>query len=354
MLLSYSIANTNQEDAHLYVCPAVQSEAAGHLIDLLARDGTFESTQLLDRPGGDSQGTVSSRSRKKVIRGNIMRLRSFMKSTDITRVYSTLTFREIAQAAIHFAHKFGPDATAYHIEDGAFEYSNYKNTWSPYRSNIFNSIQNYVLFGFWWRPVEVYGDLPSIPTVYATFPKHLRSELRSKNPRKISPKPLQRLGTDGGLAQYFSMMDSDSSKLGNIDTVVLVPLYSATEDSGVKEFMQKLLDRLASNGLTVGLKYHPRQSDDSRLSISHADAVVLPHTIPSELLLLKSDRTFDSVIGVASTALKSTIWLSEQTRVYSLYRIFVREEFIEDTFPELIRNFKKLGIDVLKDVSTIH
>lgn len=349
MVLSYAVAAERDGKSHLYVSPHIPQER--RIVELLSSTGTFADTEILRRPYDEKGNHVSNRHRKRAIRVNIRTIRSFFRETEVEAVVSALDDREIVQAALHFARGQEAAVAGVHLEDGCYEYGDRITDWSPYRSDLLNSLVNYVLFGFWWDRVTIRGTSRGISETYVTHPDFLRPELAKLTVDRIRPDPILELGQTAQMEDYFSAVGLDLDTLECIDTVLLMPLDASEE---LEALVNDVAVELEALGCSLGLKYHPRQRDADRPTVSSAtDPVDIPQSIPLELIFASQYSAIDRVIGSHSTALKSAVWLSDDITAISSYPLLVNEGLHDVDRAVLMGVFEEMGIQMLTSVDEL-
>jgi hypothetical protein len=288
------------------------------------------------------------RERKKIIRQNIRTLRSFCRSNDVSRVYAVVDNKEVDQAAMFFASKYGRTATATHIEDGTFDYCSNTTGWSSYRWQWLNTLVYKMLFGFEWSNVSVYGTSKYIDEVYGLYPNFLRPELQSMPCNRISPEPLQQIEWQLGLQDFFNRQGISNQEVRDLDALLLVPSLRHISNDQLREPILNLHSVLLENGLNVGIKYHPRESPSRQLDLLNKRSYVMPRTTPLELIYIHPEISLDYILGNISTALVSVLWILDDIEVGSYYSL-ISDWYDYEATGLLIENFEKLGItDIAK------
>lgn len=353
-LLSYAIAAENNP-AHLFVRPTSRNYLS--LVELLTSTSIFDSHRILADPYREGTEHGSNRYRKRTIRKNIETIRSFLQTTEVEAIYSALDEREIVQAAMHFAKKYGKGATGIHFEDGCYDYNPIIIEWIPYRSELLRKVELYLRYGFVWdSPPHVRGAHEDITQAYATFPEYVRPELQHQPVHPIPRDGLLELGRQPQLTDYFEDLGLSPEQLSSVDALVLVPFRDAAGNEEVKAIFEKAVEFIEAAGYTVGLKYHPRQTLESRMELDAGPEVVeIPPDAPVELALVAAASSVEVVLGLKSTAMKSALWLLDEPKVFSLYPCLHERGLDYDDWDRsaLMEMFDDLGAHLLTDVSQI-
>ena len=113
--------------------------------------------------------------------------------------------------------------------------------------------------------------------------------------------------------------------------------------SGEKDQV-KLIDQQIASELeekkTVGVKYHPRDTQKPLMDSNKDGVVEIPQDIPAEIIYLKS-ADISTVIGVMSTALLTARWLNGEIEVKSLAHTFNYED------KRIVEVFDEIGIKII-------
>ena len=181
----------------------------------------------------------------------------------------------------------------------------------------------YGLYGFYDLAVCM-GAHRRLSSVYATFPKSVRSELNSKKLVAITQEQFER-----GMEFLYKGAQFDFQPESVLLTLDKLDVYGNQIDK-VRELVGDIVKNYKSK---VYYKYHPRETS----SLKELDnCVELERTIAFEYYLTNSSTKHLVVIGIKSTALQTAKKLGYKT-ISLIQHVEVADE--------IVRFYKSIGIE---------
>ena len=143
-------------------------------------------------------------------------------------------------------------------------------------------------------------------------------------------------------SRLVSQFGADAQSVAQLNAVLTLPHESIIDRlPGYRDAMLQVLDQLGSQGLSVGVKYHPRNSDPDILDAAERKGCyVIPYQIPFEALLpLLPQKCI--IIGDVSSTLINSRWLKPQADILSLRNETVPEAELFSVF------FAQIGVETI-------
>lgn len=239
----------------------------------------------------------------------------------------------ISQGLLHYSPE---TSTCICLEDGTAAYASSK--FDP--DAKWKQMLRKPLYGHWYSKPQVLGTSKWVDCFAATYPDLLRPELLDLSIEKLQPYFLHQIETSW-LDWFIDQSGVSTKTIENLDTLIVLPHPNAlsNEKDQIKTICKQILDELEDKK-TLGLKYHPRDTQKSMMD-SHKDSVVeIPQSIPAEVIYLKA-TDINTIIGVISTALLTARWLNDEVEVKSLAHTFNHEN------KQIVEVFDDIGIRIV-------
>ena len=343
VLLAYAIARDEESSAENYLFVISDFRDVEPLIHFLEGWSRCPFAQIERLPGMYSQ--ASNFRRRFTIRRNLTTIIESVTRHKVERVYIFHDGRPEAQAALHFANKGNKGAVGIYVEDGAGAYSSYESTKRPLHKLLLAKL----FYGPWWQDVRVLGTSRWIDEVKAIFPRLVRPELRLKHVSSIPRHALLELRDQEWLYEYLKTLGVKIAGLNDLDAILIVAHSEfASQIPGYKQVTEDVLSMAKSQNLRLGIKYHPRESQDDFLSVNDTEGIlVLPKSLPIELVYILTLEQIRFIIGDISTALLTAKWLLDNAMVVSIAPL------LNQTDSQLFETFAELGIKIINNVREI-
>jgi len=339
-ILAYSIASNTNRDSSIFIQPYIPNDSIWPLIELFRKTDQFSHVRLL--PGLYTDYGKKKEDTVGILDNNIHEISEYIQNRDLEEVCVSLDDRDIDQAAVYYAKSANQNVTCSILEDGLGAYRDYSSSWNPHAHPLLHTIRQLVIHKFiYQRNIPVYGDSKYISQIHTTFPTLLRSHYKDFTKRGISPRPVIELGNSEECSEYLEESGLDIEKLADIDILILPPKVDSLDRNSEKTLLSELLSELNSFGLTPGIKYHPRQRNTSDV---FEEAVIIPQSVPAELVLVHPRTDIQTVASGISTVFLSANWLLNEINVVSIDYILPEPHSPEMIDDELDRTLKSLGI----------
>ncbi len=258
------------------------------------------------------------------------------------RIYTGNDRRIEFQYAMHHCEDNGCNTTGIYMDEGTFTYVG-RAASASFSDRVVDNWLKKVTYGFWWQNPPTIGGSGWISEVYAAFPEHVHTLLKDK-----TLVPLQDCFRDNPTVTSFcsrlvSQFGADAGSLTSLTAVLTLPHESIIDRlPGYREAMLQVLSELTSQGVRVGVKYHPRNSNPDILNAGKQDGCyVIPYRIPFEALLpLLPEKSI--IIGDVSSTLINSRWLKPDANILSLHNNAVPEAELFSRF------FAQIGVETLE------
>ena len=340
ILLSYAIALDEEKSAKNCLFVISDFGDVDPLVYSLEGWSRCPFAQIERLPG--VYGQVSRFRRHFIIKRALIPITEFITRHKIECVYVFNDGRPEAQAALHFAKKANKSTVGIYVEDGAGVYSAYKSTKRP----LYKILLAKLFYGPWWQDVKVLGTSRWIDEVKAIFPQLVRPELRSKPITSISRYALLELQNQEWPYEYLENLGVKIGELNDLDAVLIVAHSEfARRIPRYKRVIENVLAIARSQGLRLAIKYHPRETLGDFLLVGNTEGIiVLPQSLPIELVYIFTSKQIRFIVGDISTSLLTAKWLLDNAMVVSIAPL------IGQTDSQLFRTFHELDIKIVNNM----
>lgn len=250
--------------------------------------------RLLTLPGGSQHKNKLSRMMTRSL--NIVKLRLYdLKRSSNSLVIFNDTTPE-TQYLINSFHSHG--AQVFLGEDGVATYS----TGGVVPTSTLSKIFGKILYGAWWSPQSKIGLNRMVSTLFASYPKLIRSDVR-EGKKVLQLPPL--VGADLGLTLDLKIQNH---------LVFLMPLLSSTSN----DILDAFIAALRATNESIAIKFHPREDLSGRKHIKSLLGSIKYHIIPQELPIepiCLTSRGPKGVIGHRTSALHLLKFLRPDLKV---------------------------------------
>lgn len=221
------------------------------------------------------------------------------------------------QYALHLACRRAGSAVGHYLDDGLYTYLGDVRGRPLVRR--LDWLVKRLGYGSWWHYADQAGTSPWIGASWLAFPERARKPSPTRQRHRLQPDwfttpAFARLGLLA--AQEFAV---DRRALQRASLVLVLPHSNQFAlNGGLVEGLRALVGHAANHGLTVALKYHPREREPDPGGLRRAGTTIdLPPLLPMELLLILL-ATGTVLVGEGSTALLAGHWLRPDLRVFDL------------------------------------
>ena len=247
------------------------------------------------------------------------------------------------QYAMHAASEMQLKPSGYYLDEGTFTYVGRKASFSFSDKYIDSTIKK-LSYGFWWKHPPTVGASDWITTVYASFPEEIHVLLRAKEIRPLTLRYWQ----SSALKSFCHLLLDDLAKSISFDTydvIITLPHESIIASrTGYSQLLTAIINSRVKAGLSVAVKYHPRDKEKDALNISMLESVeLLPAAIPFEAMLPMLKEGVE-VLGDFSTALITARLLMPSATVNAI----VHEGAAAQTDFETL--YQRIGVNCLEEV----
>lgn len=331
VLLAAAMAESEAGDTELVL---VQDSDSTLLAETVTNAQMFDSVTV--RPG--LYGKTGFLSRRATLLRNIVWLQAHLRRWPPETLVVFNDRRQDAQAALHAC----PDATAVYAEDGVGAYSAGTHT----SHNGLGLALRKLAYGYWYQSPRVLGTTDWIDEVWATTPDGLRPELQSYPVNEIPANAVARVSRQEWVGEYLDCVGIQPADLSEVD-LVLAPTHSSFADSlnGYHEAYESILQIASKRGVSVAVKYHPRDEKGFLQTSEYDGVTVLPNQVPFEFVAAASNDA--TVLGDISTVLLTAAAIRSTVNVYSIAPL------IEYTDKELFQTFERVNVGLLGDWAAV-
>lgn len=289
-----------------------------------------------------SSGMVNKvRSRKLVFN----QLARWIKKNRPTNIYTGSDRRIEFQYAISEAKKINSCSGIY-LDDGMFTYLG-----REHRSLITVLTETLIkkaAYGVWWKTPKTIGASPWISKIIVAYPSVCHPILRKIESESLQPYYKSNEYLDQFCTQLIELTSSDiGGELRSIDVLITPPHESIIIKN--KDYLmafKKLLQKLESLNLNIGIKYHPRNINKDILGLKSEKKITLINPkIPFEAIipLLKCDVV---IIGDVSTTMLTGRWLKPDAHICAI-------KSLPDKNEKLAKLFSSLNIET-SDITSLN
>lgn len=235
-----------------------------------------------------------------------------------------------------------------YIEDGSEVYNDSFRPPFPFHESIFYKLY----FGKWYERIGILGDYKYTDELRVLKPELVREELRHKKIKQIDMDSFINLKATGLTGSILNEFDIELP-LDEEYIILFLPHSLFTNKKGLFKFYKKILSKLMKDGRKILLKYHPREKNHY-LGGERNNVIVLPQSLPSEILILQMIDNPPVVIGDISTCLLTSKFLKKDIQVISLINIINMEsKNLKDVFDKigvLMPNTESELIGILEEI----
>lgn len=222
---------------------------------------------------------------------------------------------EFVYAVNHVCRRLNLPVRGSLIDDGVYSYIDQRSKW--YQDTAPERMVKKLVYGGWYERTPSIGDSALIEQAFVAFPEFVNSYLRRLTVRAIDLE----LYRSPEIRDYSSMMlasgNIDRRILPGYDLVLTLPHESLLRRFPVfLENVRLLLDSVRGNGRRIGIKYHPRQSEDDPLRLVSAREQLIPRTVAFEILLPLLGQPL--ILGDVSTVLLTARWMRPDLHVVAM------------------------------------
>lgn len=314
VLLSYSIAKAKHQNENNYLFIISDFLQTENFVNFFSN---FKATPFIKIdifPGLYKEKSIIKK--RIIIKNNINKIKVFLNKYSVDTVYTCHDGRAESQALLYYAKKSNKDSRAVYIEDGSAVY----NSHAFENRSIFKFLLGKIFYGRWLQNIRVLGTSSWIDQVIAVFPDLIRPELKRKEIIPLEREDFLKIGEDEVFSGYIESLDGEIDKLQQSDLLLISPHSKFIKEyPKYKEVINEIFRIIKSKKLKIAIKYHPREPLEDFLSVREIkDAVILPKSIPLELLYISNKRLPNFIIGDVSTALLTAKWLLNKHEVISV------------------------------------
>lgn len=338
LLVSIAIADTlGIDNAHLVFIDQVQGRKNPYLETLEHwPQSPFKSLAVFYRPQRKLLSKL--RSRKETFAG----LAAIVERLQPAHIYTGNDRRVEFQYCMHRAQQLGCKPAGYYMDEGTFTYVGRKAS-SLFADKVLDNFVKKLAYGLWWHHPETVGASDWIDTVYVSFPDIIHPLLKNKNVRQLTLAFWQ----STRLIDFCQSLVSHIGKPENLalfDLLITLPHESIINaNPHYKGQIKAVIEKQIGQGLKVGVKYHPRDTNADLLALGDIAGVeILSRELPFEALLpmIKAGAT---VLGDFSTTLISTRLLRPDLHAKAI------DHGSNKNSAEFIELYKKMGIEIVKN-----
>jgi len=257
-------------------------------------------------------------------------LKKIYEDVNFDRVYTCNDGKAQSQLLQYICKK--NNGTNIYIEDGSEVYNDSYLPSFPLHESLFYNLY----FGKWYDRISVLGDYKYTDEIRVLKPELVREELKHKKIKPINLDNFLNLKTTGLTGAILGEFDI-GLPLDEEYTILFLPHSFFTKEKGLFQFYKKIHSMLTDDDRKIILKYHPREKNHY-LGRGNNNVIVLPQSLPSEVLILQMIDNPPVVIGDISTCLLTSKFLKNEIQVISLINIIDMES------KNLKKVFKKIGI----------
>ncbi len=289
------------ESAQLWLIDQKNSESNPYFLALQKwQDSPFEKVDIFS---GNTDGQNKISHRKQLFK----KLTTAIKSFQPNQVAVGSDRRVEFQFVMQLLKRLHLSAKGIYLDDGLYSYAG-----RPYNvlKDGINALLKKLAYGFWWREPKTVGASSWINQAWLFAPNNAVELLKDKPLKQLQAKwftTQEILNLSQLVAQELKYNTAD---LATLDVVILIPHPNNIKKMpGYKGRIQQLVNRLASQGKRIGVKYHPRTKERDLLALMDSGAAeVIPTQIAFEFCLPVFNAKCH-IIGDVGTALFTCKWL---------------------------------------------
>lgn len=218
--------------------------------------------------------------------------------------------------ALHVARMIDPDAVGGYIDDGAYSYIYQKSKW--YQDTFLDIGLKKLLYGPWYFRPSVVGASDAVSEAFVALPEFVHKALAKKRLIRLETRKLLDARVKPFIDYLVAPFGLDREAVAALELVVILPHESLIlRFPAFKQTVMQSIETAVAEGVRVGVKYHPRQSQPDPLALAALPNVtLLPNTLAFEALLPLLGRAV--IVGDVSSALLTARWLRPDLIVLSL------------------------------------
>jgi hypothetical protein len=242
----------------------------------------------------------------------------------------------LEQRLIHVGKQYG--ATIFFVEDGGAAYSVKKTPISKW-----THLKNRLSYGRDYRQVEVQGTSSKIDYILATYPQHVREELREKIIIEL-PKGIDSLFA--GLlwpSAFLRELHVDLNDL-KCEALYVFGKGRSFKRRGIHDYhsiVGGLIRPTLRDNVLAAVKYHPQERQQDPLGLLELGVKLIPQSVPAEMLYYLNKDLLQCVYGDISTSLITARWFLPHARVVSFMDgLGVKDDIFKNVLSQI-------GVEVL-------
>ena len=222
------------------------------------------------------------------------------------------------QYAMHCATERRDNVQGIYMDEGTFTYVG-REASSSFSDRVVDNWLKKLTYGFWWKNPATIGASDWITDAYAAFPELVHPLLARKQLHALQPAHYDNPTVKSFCSLLVEHFGADLHTLSELSTILTLPHESIIARlDGYRDAMDSVMAELLSHGKTIGVKYHPRNTDPDILQAEGRNgAYVIPHRIPFEAILLLLPPGA-MIIGDLSSTLINGRWLKPDAQIISI------------------------------------
>ncbi len=302
-----------QTQAHLVLID--QPDAQDNPYFKILSDWPSSPFKSLDIYQGRIKGIRQKLANRKAV---FAKLDALIQQLNPQRIYTGNDRRIEFQYAMHAQYQRNKKrAEGVYMDEGTFTYVGRKDS-ASFSDKYIDNVLKKLTYGFWWKNPLTIGGSDWIDRVVVAFPDQLHPLLKSKIIEPLSPYYEHNPTVKSFCEALLTFFQADATRLHQLNVVLTLPHESIIDGiTGYREALLAVVDSLTTNGLTIGVKYHPRNTNPDILGLANSDqAYVISHRIPFEAILPLLNHCL--VIGDVSSTLINTRFLLPQAQAISI------------------------------------
>ena len=338
LMVSIAIVDTLQlKDAHIIFIDQVQGRKNPYLETLEAWPANpFKSVNVFYRPRRKLFEKWKSR------RATFAALATIIEQLKPVHIYTGNDRRVEFQFCMHTATQAGYQPKGYYMDEGTFTYVGRKAS-STFSDRILDNYVKKLVYGLWWKHPETVGASDWIDSIYVSYPDIAHPLLKKKKLIQLTLAFWQSAALLNFCSQLVDRIGRPKN-LSELDLLITLPHESIiVANPAYHEQIKGIIEKQLAEGLRVGVKYHPRDTDPDLLKLGDIDGVeLLSRQLPFEALLpmVKSGAT---VLGDFSTTLITTRLLRPDLKARAI------DHGNNKNAADFIDLYRKIGIDIIKN-----
>lgn len=335
LIVSLAIIDTkNISSPHLVFIDQVKGKANPYLETLQHwKANPFKSIHVFYRP--ERKPLSKLKTRKQTFNS----LAELVDELKPGHIYVGNDRRIEFQFCMHHATQAGFSPKGYYMDEGTFTYVGRKASTS-FSDRVIDNTFKKLSYGSWWKHPETVGASDWIDTIFVSFPEIIHPLLKQKHIIHLTLEFWQ-----SGLLRAFceNLINTIGrpEHLEEYDLILTMPHESIIRNNpDYKAVVEKLISEQVQNGMKVGIKYHPRDTEADMLKVGTMPGVeLIPQALPFEALL-PMIKSGSRIVGDFSTTLISTRLLRPDLVVEAI-------NHNKDGNEQFFQLYKKIGIRII-------